>query len=91
MATEIEVVTDARADTTIAREIARAGSDTRRALSGWALTSGLPSGGGAGGGGVLVVDNFDGTASITVTDPAAASIIDHGDGTITLTLGGTTP
>ena len=91
MATEIEVVTDARADTTIAREIARAGSDTRRALSGWALTSGLPSGGGTGGGGVLVVDNFDGTASITVTDPAAASITDHGDGTITLTLGGTTP
>ena len=91
MATEIEVVTDARADTTIAREIARAGSDTRRALSGWALTSGLPSGGGSGGGGVLVVDNFDGTASITVTDPAAASIIDHGDGTITLTIGGTTP
>ena len=89
MATEIEVVTDARADTTIAREIARAGSDTRRALSGWALTSGLPSGGGTGGGGVLVVDNFDGTASITVTDPAGASIIDHGDGTITLTLGGT--
>lgn len=89
MATEIEVVTDARADTTIAREIARAGSDTRRALSGWALTSGLPSGGGTGGGGVLVVDNFDGTASITVTDPAAASIIDHGDGTITLTIGGT--
>lgn len=88
---EIEIVTDARADTTIAREIARAGSDTRRALSGWALTSGLPSGGGTGGGGVLVVDNFDGTASITVTDPAAASIIDHGDGTITLTLGGTTP
>lgn len=88
---EIEIVTDARADTTIAREIARAGSDTRRALSGWALTSGLPSGGGTGGGGVLVVDNFDGTASITVTDPAAASITDHGDGTITLTLGGTTP
>ena len=88
---DIEIVTDARADTTIAREIARAGSDTRRALSGWALTSGLPSGGGTGGGGVLVVDNFDGTASITVTDPAAASIIDHGDGTITLTLGGTTP
>lgn len=88
---EIEIVTDARADTTIAREIARAGSDTRRALSGWALTSGLPSGGGTGGGGVLVVDNFDGTATITVTDPAAASIIDHGDGTITLTLGGTTP
>ena len=86
---EIEIVTDARADTTIAREIARAGSDTRRALSGWALTSGLPSGGGTGGGGVLVVDNFDGTASITVTDPAAASITDHGDGTITLTIGGT--
>ena len=84
---EIEIVTDARADTTIAREIARAGSDTRRALSGWALTSGLPSGGGTGGGGVLVVDNFDGTASITVTDPAAASITDHGDGTITLLLG----
>lgn len=91
MATEIEVVTDARADGTIAREIARTGSDTRRALSGWALTSGLPTGGGTGGGGVLVVDHFDGTATITVTDPAAASITDHGDGTITLTLGGTTP
>ena len=84
---EIEVVTDARADGTIAREIARTGSDPRRALSGWALTSGLPT----GGGGVVVVDHFDGTATITVTDPAAASIIDHGDGTITLTLGGTTP
>ena len=48
-------------------------------------------GGGTGGGGVTVVDHFDGAASITVTDPAAASIIDHGDGTITLALGGTTP
>ena len=46
-------------------------------------------GGGTGGGGVTVVDHFNGTASITVTDPAAASITDHGDGTITLTLGGT--
>ena len=44
-------------------------------------------GGGTGGGGVTVVDHFNGTASITVTDPAAASITDHGDGTITLLLG----
>lgn len=91
MVTEIEVVTDDRADTTIAREIARTGSDTRRALSGWALTSGVGGGGGTAGGGVVVVDNFNGTATITVTDPAAASITDHGDGTITLTLGGATP
>ena len=87
MATEIEVVTDARADRTIAREIARTGSDTRRALSGYLLTSGVTPGGGTGGGGVAVVDHFDGTATITVTDPAAASITDHGDGTITLLLG----
>ena len=91
MATEIEVVTDARADTTIAREIARTGSDTRRALSGYLLTSGVTPGGGTGGGGVTVVDHFNGTATITVTATAQASITDHGDGTITLTLGGTTP
>ena len=89
MATEIEVVTDARADGTIAREIARTGSDTRRALSGWALTTGVGGGGGGTGGGVLVVDHFDGTATITITDDTKATITDHGDGTITLTLGGT--
>lgn len=86
MAAEIEVVTDKRADLTIAREIARTGSDTRRALAGWALTTGLPGGGTAGGGGVTVVDNFDGTATITV-DGSSATLTDHGDGTVTITVG----
>ena len=78
----VEVVTDARADETIAREIARDGSDTRRALDGWALTSGVPTGGGGGGTTVVgasplrITDLGDGTATIESLDPSVRLVPD---------------
>ena len=78
----VEVVTDARADVTIAREIARDGSDTRRALDGWALTSGVPTGGGGGGTTVVgasplrITDLGDGTATLESLDPSVRLVPD---------------
>lgn len=78
----VEVVTDARADETIAREIARDGSDTRRALDGWALTSGVPTGGGGGGTTVVgasplrITDLGDGTATLESLDPSVRLVPD---------------
>lgn len=79
----VEVVTDARADETIAREIARDGSDTRRALDGWALEGGGLGGGGGGGGTTVVgasplriTDLGDGTATLESLDPSVRLVPD---------------
>ena len=89
----VEVVTDARADVTIAREIARDGSDTRRALDGWAVTSGVSVGGGGGAGGAVIVgdaplkitDLGDGTAVIEAIGPGV-TLVPDGMGGLDITI-----
>lgn len=80
MGDRFEVVMDAHADAVLAREIARAGSLTRRALAGWASTAGVTTGGGA-----ATVTGFqehgDGTATLTLAAQSGASMIMDADGT----------
>lgn len=80
MAAQFEVVMDAHADAVMAREIARAGSLTRRALAGWASAAGVTTGGGA-----ATVTGFqahgDGTATLTLAAQSGASMVMDADGT----------
>ena len=73
---------DAHADATFAREIARAGSMTQRALAGWAATAGVAAGG--GGVGVTVTaytDHGDGTATISFGPDSGVTMVKDADGT----------
>ena len=41
---------------------------------------------GGGGGGIALIDNGDGTATLTLAAGSPASLTDNGDGTATLTI-----
>ena len=79
----VYAVTDQELDPFVAREIARTGSDTRRALEGWALDHGVSGGGGSGTTTIIgaapftITDLGDGTGVLEVTGPGAR-IEDHG-------------
>lgn len=90
----VEVVTVDGLDRDTAENIVRDGSDTRRALDGYLMTTGVPVGGGGGGGGVVygspieIVDLGDGTVTITARAGARIDLDDDGGATITIESGG---
>lgn len=77
MAAQFEVVMDAHADATIAREVARPGSMTQRALSGWVTEAGVSSSGSVTG----YTDHGDGTATLTFGESSGVTMTKSQDGT----------
>ena len=85
MAQRFDVVMDAHADATLAREINRAGSLTRRALAAWASNANLGSG--AGSAITAVTEHGDGTATVTISASSGVGVvIDQDRTTATLTI-----
>lgn len=87
---DVKMVRDGDVDGVVAREVSRAGSDTQRALDGWALTRG----GMGGGGGTAVVGetplrftpDADGNGTLEALT-SSATLTPSADGTyVTLSL-----